>query len=279
MFYYLTNEHIYFLSSWQKLEVKHYLYLLLLVPLPTLSASLTLGSTDYPPYYGPKLENYGVMTEQVQAAFKHQDINTKVIFYPWARLMRKAKDGHVEATYTVWCTAERKKDFIYSHSLFPNKVVFLKSKDLKLTFDQYSDLRSYRIGYVFGYAYPDAFYDEPNLILIKGYSDKENVTRLLTGAVDLVVIDEFQGTHLLKQLAPDKAKLYDTLPKPLSINQQYLMVSKSIKHAQTLIERFNQGLAQIKQDGTFEELLKKHHFPLEKKYWQGQQECNPNIYN
>ncbi|CAH0536378.1 substrate-binding periplasmic protein [Vibrio marisflavi] len=255
--------------------MRYYSFVLLLLSFSTFSQTITLGSVDYPPYFGPRLHNYGVVSEIVQSAFKRQKVDSNVDFFPWARLMQIGKAGKVDALYTVWCTAERKRDFYYSHALFPNEVVLLKLKSLKIKFESYKDLRPYRIAYVYGYAYPDAFYQEPKLKLIKGYNDKENVEKLLAGKVDLVVIDKYQGISLLKELSPDKAKEYDTSLNPLSIMQQYVAVPKAIKHGHELIDKFNLGLSQMKEDGSFLELLKANDLDVEPKYWQAEQSCNP----
>ncbi|MCL9782253.1 transporter substrate-binding domain-containing protein [Vibrio sp. S4M6] len=248
----------------------------LLLSFPSFSQTINLGSIEYLPYYGPQLENNGVVSELIQASFEQQNIKSNIEFFPWVRLLKMTREAKVDAMFTVWCTSERARDFLYSQSLFPNEVVFFKRKSLPITFHSMKDLRSYRIGYVFGYAYADSFYQEPGLKLIKGYSDQENVIKLLEGKVDLVVLDKYQGRYLIKKLAPNGAHLYDNLPKPLSVDQQYLMVSKKHEEAEKIIDMFNQGLIEIKRNGEFAALLKKHQINLNEKYWKKGEECNPN---
>ncbi len=219
-----------------------------------------LTSAEYPPYYGEELENQGFITEIISEAFKRVGYDLKVKFFPWKRAEGMAKKGFSDGMFPPWYTKEREKWFVFSNPIPPpNTIGFFKRKDKKVTFKTYQDLKPYRIGCVLGYAYSKDYF-EAGLKNQKSYTDKQLITILVQGKIDLAYIDKIQATYLLKTKFPKQSDYFEFMEPPLEIKQQHLVISKKTKNTQTKINDFNRGLKMIKDDGTFGKILKKHGF-------------------
>ncbi len=221
-----------------------------------------LTAAEYPPYYGAKLENQGVLTEVIREAFKRVGYEVKVEFYPFARGLMMAKEGYSDGMFPPWKTEEREKWFVFSNPIPPPNIIgFFKRKDKKITFKTYQDLRPYRIGSVFGYAYPKGFL-ESDLRNMEAYTDEMLIKKLVNGRVDLAVIEKMQAKYLLMKSYPKQIDNFEFMEPPMAILQQHVVISKKSKNAQKKLNDFNRGLKLIKDDGTFEKIFKKHGFQL-----------------
>ena len=141
----------------------------------------------------------------------------------------------------------------------PNTIGFYKQKDKEIIFKTYQDLQPYRIGYVLGYAYPADFI-EANLRKNISYTDEMLITKLVQDEIDLALIDKIQAEYLLKTKFPEKSDKFEFMEPPIEVKQQHLVISKKIMSAHKIISDFNHGLKTIMDDGTFEDILKKHGF-------------------
>ncbi len=219
-----------------------------------------LTTAEYPPYYGEKLKNQGFVTEVIREAFKRVGYEVKVEFFPWARSEMMAKEGASDGMFAPWYTEERKKWFIFSNPIPPpNTIGFYKQKDKKITFKTYRDLMPYRIGSVFGYAYPGDF-EKADLRNNESYTDEMLITKLVQGKIELALIDKLQAEHLLKTKFPKQSDKFEFMEPPIEIRQQHLAISKKLNNAKKIISDFNRGLKTIIVDGTFKDILKKHGF-------------------
>ncbi|MCP4550509.1 MAG: transporter substrate-binding domain-containing protein [Bacteroidetes bacterium] len=232
----------------------------LAIPAYASEKEIFLTSAAYPPYYGDKLENQGFITETIREAFNRVGYDLKVKFYPWKRAEMMAQKGISDGMFPPWHTKEREKWFIFSNPIPPpNTIVFYKRKNKKITFTTYQDLKPYRIGSILGYAYPKKF-TEAQLRNNKSYTDKELITKIVQGKIELAIIDQIQADYLLKTNYPEQKDNFEFIEPPLEIKQQHLVISKKTKNAQRIINDFNRGLRIIKEDGTFEIIFKKHGF-------------------
>ncbi len=224
----------------------------------TAEKVIFLTSAEYPPYFGEQLKNQGFITEAIRVAFSRVGYVVKVEFFPWARSEWMAKKGISDGMFASWHTEEREKWFVFSNPIPPPNIIgFCKRKDKKITFETYRDLRQYRIGYVFGYAYPKEFL-EAEIRNVKSYVDETLIINLVQRKIDLAIIDKIQAEYLLKLKFPKQSDEFEFMEPPLELKQQYLVISKKTKKAQEIVSDFNRGLKLIKDDGTLQEILKKN---------------------
>ncbi len=223
---------------------------------------ILLASTEYPPYFGANLKNQGFISEIIRETFKNTGYKVKIKFFPWVRAIMMTKNGQVDGMFTVWPKKEREKWSIFSNPIPPpNTLAFYKKKDKKISYKNYGDLKSYIVGFVMGYAYPEDLMAALSKKQ-KGYSDEDLITKLVKGTVDMIIVDKIQAEYILKKKYPDKTEAFEFLEPPVEIYNQHLVISKKAKNPQKKINDFNHGLKMIIDDGTLEGIVKRHGFKL-----------------
>ncbi len=81
---------------------------------------------------------------------------------------------------------------------------------------------------------------------------------LQKGRIDLFVLNHLVGWYFINaNLGKDKHKFH-TVKKPLSVNPQRLMVSRTYPGTHVLLERFNKALAKMKSGDKIKLILNKH---------------------
>ncbi|WP_108649434.1 substrate-binding periplasmic protein [Dongshaea marina] len=229
--------------------------LLIALPGVSLAREIYLTSADYPPYFSKKLPQQGFITQQVKAAFKVMGYQVRLELYPWRRAFRVAQNGMADGMFTLWETEERKKWFYYSDPLPPSNIlVFFKMRGLKVKFSSFKDLKPYSIGSVLGYSYPWEF-KEANIDKQVFHSDPELIDALVAGKIQLALIDKLQGEYLLKTQHPLQAELFESMTPAVSVSPQHLVISKKAQDARKIIEDFNHGLQQLKENGALQQIF------------------------
>ena len=74
------------------------LALTLTLPWAHASETVTLASTEYPPYYGSSLPQGGVIAEIARQAFKRTGYELRIEWDPWARALKTAQEGSDDTT-------------------------------------------------------------------------------------------------------------------------------------------------------------------------------------
>ncbi|APS45553.1 ABC transporter substrate-binding protein [Piscirickettsia salmonis] len=212
-----------------------------------------LVSIDYPPYYGPKLANQGVITEIVKASFKASGIVASVDFATWARAKSLAQQGLYDAIFTMWYSPEREKHFIFSKGLMPNILGFYSLESSRVKKGGLASLEGYKIGVVRGYANPAKLMSSP-LHLYIGNSDEENIRLLINKRLDVILIDKYVGQYLYYKNFKNKEKIRWLNPA-LVKKMQYLAAPRSSSRAREVITAFNQGLKKLRKSGEYDRLL------------------------
>lgn len=224
-----------------------------LVPLP-----LTTG--DWWPYTSREMPGQGAFTEVVSAALTQAGFAPAYSFFPWKRGEQEVKQGSAFAVFPYIKTAEREKDFYFSDPIMPTtgRFFYLKSRFPKgIDYQDLSDLQAYRISGVLGYWYAKAF-AAAHLNVEYVPSDRQSIQKLYLKRTDLAASEERVGWALIDKLYPGRRNDFAVLDKPLNQGSLHLMVSKTYPHAQEILQKFNQALARLRDNGTIDAILRKH---------------------
>ena len=219
---------------------------------------LTLGTLNWEPYVGEKLENDGFISEIVRESFRRAGIQIKIRYMPWARVIKELEKGSIDAAYPAYFSKERSKKFGVSKPFASSRLGFYKKKNIEVPYKKLEDLKSYRIGVVRGYLNSKEFDDAKYLKKDAVNSDLANLRKLLKGRLDLVVIDESTSKFLIKTNFPAKLNELEFLEPPLEEKPLYLLFSKKHSNFQKLLAGFNHGLNIIVKDGTRNKIIKYH---------------------
>ncbi len=236
------------------------LLFLLCTTTPSLAANtICLANGEFPPFMSKQLKNYGVISHIVSEVFAVAGVQVNYKFYPWKRGYQIAIDGDCNGT-TMWSYSEgRAKDFYYSDPIFDGNTVFFYLISRNFEWDTLQDLALFKIGATIGYSYGDEF-DRlekiGHLNVSRVSRDEQNILMLLNGRVEIVPIEKEVGYGLLqKHLTSKQRELITHHKKPMKTIPYHLILSKSIKENERLIQRFNAALKEFKASGKYEQLM------------------------
>ena len=219
---------------------------------------IELATIEYPPYYGKNLENQGFITEIIVTAFERSGHEVTTKFMPWKRAFEGTKAGKHTGVYTMWYRADREEWFAFSDPLPANEVGFMKRTDAAIEFESLQGLKPYKIGVVRGYSNPKGF-DEAALTTEEVAEDKLNISKLLRKRVDLVLIDEITGQHIINTQHADRKDELEWLTS-VQVDPQHVAFSKKHPNYEAQLTAFNSGLKAITEDGTLKKIMESHGF-------------------
>lgn len=239
-----------------------YLFTLLLFSFSTFSETITITTAEYEPYVMISENKVtGVVIEIVEAAFSKSGINVVYENMPWKRGYIMTLSNKVDATIPYSKTPERELDCFYSEPLISSKSVFfyLKNRNISKTFEweTFEDFKKYKVGGTIGYYYEKSF-KEAGVILDLVASDAQNVQKLFNKRIDTFLIDELVGWALIKKYYPNSIDDFSTLKKPESMAPMYLIIGKNNPNGENFMNKFNDGLKQIKESGEYDSILMKY---------------------
>ncbi len=125
-------------------------------------------------------------------------------------------------------------------------------------FNGLESLSGKTVGTVRKYGYGDAFLNAKNFNRFENNELVQNLKMLSKHRIDLTLEDEIVARHIIFNDAPElKDKL--TFTKN-SLSSQTLHVTSGLKNPKNkaIIASFNKGLAVIKRNGTYEDILKNY---------------------
>lgn len=234
---------------------------------------LKLVSNEYPPFYSNQLPNYGVISHLIHESLLRANLSVTHRFFPFSRAVLLTKAGYADGIVGIWFRQSREEWVEYSQPLLSMQVVLYKRIDRDISFDQLSDLKQYIIGVGRGYVNPAAF-DEAGLTTEEGSSDSENLKKLHLGRTDLILISQDVAEFLISQNAIDYRGEFEVIGAPFNVELFHFGVSRNRRDHKEIIKQFNNGLDEMKQDGSVERILKQHGFETNA-YWQQELKQDP----
>jgi polar amino acid transport system substrate-binding protein len=245
-------------------------YIALIVIVLLLSISNCYGQRvkfaigEWQPYTGETIENYGLASEIVLAACNATGLKASFEFFPWKRAENNVIEESHFGTFPYKKTKERELIFYFSDSLFSSSdaILLYKLNDhtKNFTYTNPNDLKGYRVGTILGSEVVIQSLKLKNITVEEVSTTLQNIKKLENDRIDFCIDDKAVILQTLKsKYNPKKlsnfvftSKNY-TAPTPY-----YIMVSKEYPNAIDLINRFNEGLKKIKQNGVYSKILSKY---------------------
>lgn len=221
--------------------------------------TISIATSEWLPYCGRFLANYGIEPEIVAAAYQRMGYKTNFNFMAWSRALKDVNEGKYDAVTSASFTEERARDYLYSESYMNSPAVFYKRKGSPITWRSLEDLKPYKIGVIKGYSYSPEFDKADFLQKVTSKNEVLALKKLILKQADLVVMDRFVGHYTITEKLPVYEKnIPEILDPPLYLDKLHLMVSKKTPDALKKLEAFNAGLEKIIKDGTLQSILVKH---------------------
>ena len=213
---------------------------------------------SWAPHYGKDLKQGGYTVEIIREALKRVGYTLETVWLPWKRAQVEAARGDYDGLGASYYNEERANKFAFSDPIATTEVVFFKRAEDDIKYSKLEDLKPYKIGTGFEYGYPEKFVKADYLQKIEAYELKTNITRLLNKRIDLIIGSRNAILFYLKQQYPDRVNSLEILGDPLETLSLYVLFSKNRPNYKQKIEDFNRGLKMIKEDGTYQKIMKKH---------------------
>ena len=212
---------------------------------------LFLGNQNYPPMvYIENASVKGVAVDVTIALGERMGRSIEIEAMDWAEAQKIVEHGGADALIQINETEDRRKVFDFSDPLFESKFsIFTLTKRSGIT--GISDLRGLRVG-VEAKGYPVRILQPNPLIqLVNAPSILEAFHMLEEGSVDAVIVDQWVGTYILANSSINGVQIVgDPIAK--------LQSSIAVKKGNTgLLSEINKGLKDIKEDGTYQRIIKK----------------------
>lgn len=215
-----------------------------------------LTTLAWEPYYGPDLRNDGFCGAIVKAAFEHQGHEVKISYLPWARALKDAASGRYDGILGGYYTKEREQDFLYTKAFARSQGALIARPEVEINnYDSLHELSPYRIAVGNQFAHTDAFDNADYLNKLPVNRVRQIVRMLFEGRVDIAAISVAVFRYEARELGYDDADRMTRLRPLLFDNGLHIMLPKTLKQSTGLVEDFNKGLAAIKANGTYRDIM------------------------
>ncbi len=228
----------------------------------TAQETIHLATGEWPPLVSKHLKNYGSASHIISLAFESQDIKVNYHFFPWKRTYDQAKRGVYEGTFLWKKLNQRKKDFYYTDPISEAVYYFFHLKEYQFDWNNIGDLKNIPIGGTLNYLYStdmDNAEKQGQISINRVSDDLINFKKILTGRIKLFPINIDVGHYMLKKnFTPNEIKQFTYHPKIIDSQPYHVLISKTLppERAQHLTNSFNLGLKKIKEDGTYDRIMK-----------------------
>jgi len=232
--------------------------LLLLSFVSPISYALSIVVKEEAPYIGNQLLNQGLSIEIINTIFQRSGIKPSIVFETWPRAYEGGSIGIYDVIGSIWKTKEREKDLAFSQPYLFHELKFIKRKtDTNIQFKQLSDLNGLIVGVLKGYVYSDDFNQSRKILKLPQNHLIQNLIFLNESKVD-ITLGDIRKIHYEINTYMHSNDTLQILPQTLSTKGVYIAVSRSNPKHTDIINTFNLGLQSIKEDGTYDAILKKH---------------------
>lgn len=214
---------------------------------------LVLLADHFPPYEfaNPMGKALGFDVEVIDQVFKAINVDVQFKFVPWNRVINTVKKGDAAGYFSCAYKAEREAYSYYSDVLSTATQGIIVKRSYDVSGVRYvSDLKDIRIGSVEGYA-ANKYLDEAGI--------KFEKVGHISNAFPMLSRDRIDGLFLSLEAAmylASEAGLSDQLAyipmQDIPVRKYYLCFSNQLENYKEIAARFNQKLAEFREDGTYE---------------------------
>ena len=215
-----------------------------------------LAIGEWAPYTSSTDPNGKIAETIVKEAFQLENIDIELSYYPWKRSYMLANTGKSDGTFPWTMSDKRATDFIISKEpIIQTKTVFFHLKSLDFDWNNYEDLKKYKIGGTLGYLDIEIL-EKQGLKIDVVSKEFLNYKKILAGRIDIYPGTFIVGYDMIyKEFAPEKAALFTNHPKSLREKPMYLFISKNIDNGQELADKFDSGMKKLKESGRYDEII------------------------
>ena len=190
----------------------------------------------------------GVVVDIAKALGEKIGRPVEMMTMDWEKAQAQVADGQADALLQINCTPGREEIYSFSEPLLPSEFVIIKRQD-SMDIHGSEDLVGKRVGVeIGGYPY-DLLSGNGDIDRVAILSPAQGIEFLKSKELDALVMDRWIGEYALAQAGASGLLI---AREPFAVNQSHIAVKKGNDQ---LLELINQGLQEIKSDGTLDRIL------------------------
>lgn len=231
---------------------------MLLVASCASAQTLRVAGDAWAPYSDESLLNGGLATDLIRTALVRAGYTTDYEQVPWARAVHGLSAGRYDVLINAWYSDDRARIGQFSGEYLHNRLRLLKRKSADIDYQDLAQLQPFSIAVVRSSAYSPAFDSATYLKKVPVANVPTALRMLAAGRVDLTVEDEYAARFALSREPDEVRDDVEFLPKPLSENGLHILVSLKNPDHEKIVADFNEAIAAMKADGSYDELVRLH---------------------
>lgn len=222
---------------------------------PSGLPSLIAVDSGNPPFmYEINGKAAGLYPLLLKEVFTRLNIPMEVQSFPWKRALIMGEAGKA-GVGGIYKNEKRLEIYDYSDPIYTENLMLYAKKGSNFEFKTIDDLKGKQVGVIMGWSYGDAFDKarEAGLFQVQEVTtDSANLEKLLQGKLDCVVAIDLAADPIIQKMKYQDQ--IEKLPTPIAVNDTFLVFAKNIQQ-KDLLDKFNQTLSAMKQDGTYDALI------------------------
>ena len=212
---------------------------------------------DYAPFSDDDLPHGGLATQIVKAVFDLLEQPIEVDFLHWTWGYEATRKGQYAGTFPYIHSKERAEEFLYSEPLFEVGSYLYVHRNTQITAREPEDLAGLTLCLPVGYAPGPVIgqmIEEGRIDRVSPANMSNCFKQLLAGEVSFVKINRYVARDILRNAGVTLAEVR-ALPFKVENLTMHFIVPRTRPDAEALVERFDQGLAQLRESGRFKQLV------------------------
>lgn len=218
------------------------------------ATTLKLGATKWLPFTGAQGEPR-VASTLTENALERAGYKSTTAFVPDGQLTPKLQHGEYDGSPAMWKSADREQYLLYSKAYLENRLVLVARKGGDVSAHSLKELKGKTVALVEGYAYGDAVTAATETHFVRGASAHDNLQALLAGKVDYALLEDLVVAYLFESQTKEASARLDAGKTPLVTRTLHFAVRKDLPDAQQIIDRFNDAIASMVGDGSYNKAL------------------------
>jgi len=222
---------------------------------PTGAATtLKLASTKWLPFTGAEGEPRVALT-LTEHALERAGYKSSTAFVPDGQLTPKLLQKEYDGSAALWKSNDREQFLLYSKAYLENRLILVGRKGSDVSAHSLKELKGKTVALVDGYAYGDAVDSATETRFVRGASAHDNLQALLAGKVDYALLEDLVVAYLFEAQTKDATARLEAGKEPLVTRTLHFALHKDLPDAQQIIDRFNDAIASMVGDGTYNQAL------------------------
>lgn len=222
--------------------------------------TLNVVGDEWPPFSTEFHSDKGLSIAIMKMALERSGYKVNAEIVPFPRILLGIEHGTYDVIAITYNDDELASHIYYGESYYSTPIRVLRKKGTQINYTQYDDFKGKSIATSIGYQYTPRFDADKSLNKIETLKTWNCLQMLAAGRVDLSLESVDVVNHLFQKSAEGKETFaqIEFIGPVIGESKIYMGVSKKRSDASIIINNFNEALAQMIIDGSYQKLVNEH---------------------